>query len=70
LLGELEEETVAEVTRTVVNEHIDYMNGETKNLLDDIHVTFNEEIEKPLGAISSVATKALKDKGSKPTSLL
>jgi hypothetical protein len=36
LIGELEEETVAEATRSVVNDHIDLLNIETKSLLDEI----------------------------------
>jgi hypothetical protein len=65
LLGELEEETVALSTRTAVNDQLDYMNTETKHLLDEIRTTISEEVEKHMGAISTAATKALEEKSSK-----
>jgi hypothetical protein len=68
LLGEVEVETVAEDTRTAVNDQIDYLNGETKNLLDEIRTTISEEIEKQLSSFSSAATKVIEEKsGGMPT---
>jgi hypothetical protein len=68
LLGKLEEETVAEATRAAVNKHIDYMNIETKNLLDEIRITISEEVEKQLGTINSTAAKALEERTASPSS--
>ena len=65
LLGELEEEMVAEVTRTVVNEQFDYLNGETKNLSDEMRTTLSEEVEKNLSSIGTVATKVPEEKAGR-----
>lgn len=62
LIGELEEETVVEATRTAVNDHIDLLNVEAKNLLDEMRTTLSEELEKQLSSFSSAATKVLEDK--------
>ena len=64
LLGELEVETVAEATRNAVNDQIDYLNVETKNLLDEMRTTISEEVEKQMSAFSSAATKVIEEKSS------
>jgi hypothetical protein len=68
LIGELEEETVAESTRAAVNDHIDYMNVEAKSLLDDIRTTISEEVEKHINTLSAAAAKAIEEKTSRPLS--
>ena len=65
LLEELEEETVAEVTRTAVNKQFDYLNGETKNLLDEMCTTLSEEVEKHLSSIGTAATKVPEEKAGR-----
>lgn len=68
LIGELEEETVAESTRTAVNEQLDFLNTETKTLIDEIRTTLSEEVEKQVNLIGTAATKALEERTNRPTS--
>lgn len=65
LVGEVEVETVAEATRTVVNDQIVYLNSETKDLLDVIRTTMSEEVERNISNISTAVTKVLEEKTSK-----
>jgi hypothetical protein len=68
LLGELEKETVAEATRSMVNKRVDLLNIETKSLLGEIQTTISEEVEKQMGSFNTVATKLLEEKGPRPIS--
>ena len=68
LLGELEEETIAISTRNVVNDHLDYLNSETKNLLDDLKSTLKEETAKQVERLGTTAAKAVEEKiGRQPS---
>jgi hypothetical protein len=68
LLGELEEEMVAEATRSAVNEQIDYLNSEAKNILDGMHATLSKEVEKNINTLSVAAAKVIKKKVNRPIS--
>jgi hypothetical protein len=46
LVGEVEEETVAEATRATVNKQLDFLSLETKNILDGMHTTISKQVEK------------------------
>jgi len=68
LLGELEEETIALSTRTTINNHLDYLNIETKNLMDEIKINFSDQIDKQLVKFSDATTKTIEDKLKQPVS--
>ena len=59
---------MAETMRTMVNDHIDHLNVETKSLLDKIKITVSEEVAKQLTTISTAATKVVENKGDSPMS--
>jgi hypothetical protein len=64
LVGEVEMETVAEATRSAVNDQIDFLNTEAKNLLDEMRTTISEEVEKQIGSLGTAVTKVLEEKKS------
>ena len=68
LLEELEEETVAASMRNAVNDQIDQMNIETKNLFDDIRTTLKEEAKKTLESFGLAAAKTMEEKIGHPAS--
>jgi hypothetical protein len=68
LIGELEEETIALSTRTIINSQLDYLNIETKSLMDELRTTFSEQIDKNLEKFNNAATKTIEDKIKQPIS--
>lgn len=68
LLGELEEETIALSTRTTINNHLDYLNTETKNLMDDLQNSLSKEVDKQLDKLNKTAMKAIEDQAKQPAS--
>jgi hypothetical protein len=68
LLGESEEETVTEATQSAVNEQIDYLNSEAKNILDGMRTTLSKEVEKNINTLSMVAAKVIEKKVNRPIS--
>jgi hypothetical protein len=68
LLGELEEEMVAEATRSAVNKQIDYLNSEAKNILDGMRIILSKEVEKNINTLSVAAAKVIKKKVNRPIS--
>lgn len=57
-------ETVVEATRSVVNNQIDFLNMEAKNLLDEMQTTISKEVEKQIELLGTVVTKVMKEKKS------
>ena len=62
LLGELEEEAIAASIRNVVNDQLEYLNSETKNLLDELRSTLKEETGKQLESIGTATAKVVEEK--------
>jgi hypothetical protein len=68
LVGEVEEETVAEATRATVNKQLDFLSLETKNILDGMHTTISKQVEKRWSSVSLAVTKTLEDKTNRTLS--
>ena len=55
----MEVDTIAASARSAVNDQLDYLNMETKILIDKLHTSLSAGAEKHLEAINQATAKAL-----------